>query len=114
MSESERVGAIVLMRPAAGPSDVPVTARTLAEHTPDPNAVERARRWFTQAGFDVGPLVGTSFSIVASADRMSSVFPDFSAGTERELGLDRLPAEVAESLQAVATESPPDFGPGNP
>ena len=114
MSESGQVGAIVLLRPASGATDVPITVKTLTEHAPDRDAAEHARRWFEGAGFNVGPLVGTSFSIVAPAAHMSSLFPDFSPGKERELRLDRLPRAVAENLQAVATESPPEFGPNNP
>lgn len=114
MTGSDQLGAIVVLRPAGGVTDEPITARTLERHRPDPSAAERARDWFAHTGFSVGPLVGVSFSVVAPAERMRSTFPNYEASVEQELALDALPADVAATVQAVTTESPPDFGPGNP
>ena len=114
MSGSDDVGALVVLRPAAGETAEPITAQTIERHRPDPDQAERVRSWFADAGFKVGPIVGVSFSIVAPAERMSAVFPGIAAGVEQELSAEALPRELRASVQAVTTESPPDFGPGNP
>lgn len=108
-------GALVVLRPAGG-RDVtagPITAANVSEHAPDPDAAERARRTFADAGFGTGPLTGISFSITGPRDLMESWFPGFAGveGTGAELPLDRLPADVSAAVQAVVTEAPPDFGP---
>jgi hypothetical protein len=96
----DQAAALVVLRPDAAASE----------------AGERAQRWFAQNGFETGPLVGISFSIVAPRDAMSRSFSGYEAleGTGGELPLDALPDEVRQTVQAVATEAPPDFGPGNP
>ncbi|HXS32696.1 MAG TPA: hypothetical protein VN758_02840 [Solirubrobacterales bacterium] len=77
---------------------------------------ERARRFFTEQGFEVGPMVGISFSIAAPLQEMERLFEGSERSAERggELPLDRLPPEIRKTVLAVATEAPPDFGPGNP
>jgi hypothetical protein len=116
MSE-QPAAALVVLRPAGG-GDVtgePITAATVREHQPDPQAAERARRAFADAGFEVGPLVGISFSIAGPRRLLESRFPGFDEleGTGAELPLDRLPADTADAVAAVVSEKPPDFGPGN-
>lgn len=81
----------------------------------DAEAAERAQKHFAEQGFEVGPFVGISFSIAAPPDRFRETFggaePPKGGG---ELPLDTLPDELRESVQAVATDEPPAFGPGNP
>lgn len=87
-------------------------------HSPDGagEGVEHARDFFSERGFEVGPLVGISFSIAGSSERMESQFADFEpqSGQERELSLDGLPPQVRKAVRTVTTEAPPAFGPGNP
>jgi hypothetical protein len=114
MSE-QPAGALVVLRPAGG-GDVtggPITAADVGRHAPDPQAAERARRAFADAGFEVGELVGISFSIAGPRRLLEAWFPGFVKleGTGAELPLDRLPSDVAETVQAVVTEAPPEFGP---
>ncbi len=92
MTAEPRTAALVILRPGAG-NDV--------------------RRFFSEAEFNVGPLVGESFSIEAPRELMESWFGDFAEreGTDAELDLGRLPPEVAGAVRAVATQAPPDFGP---
>lgn len=82
----------------------------------DPEEGERVSRFFAEQDFEVGPLVGISFSIAAPRQRMDRWFEDFEQleGSGRELSLDALPPEIRGTVRAVATEAPPDFGPGNP
>lgn len=118
MPAEPRVGALVVLRPAGG-GDVTtraITAQNVNESAPDRETAEGARRMFAQAGFQVGPLVGIAFSIEGPRELMTSFFDDFveREGTGAELSLERLPRDAAAVIQAVVSEAPPDFGPGNP
>lgn len=81
--------------------------------SPEPEPAGRARRFFADRGFEVGPLVGISFSIVAPRQQMERRFEGFErlAGSGEELPLDSLPPEIRRTVRAVTTEEPPDFGP---
>ncbi len=67
--------------------------------------MERARDFFAERGFEVGPLVGIAFSIAAPREQMRRQFADFEPqpGQERELSLDGLPSEVRKAVRAVTT-----------
>lgn len=115
----ERVAALVVMRPAGGGEPggrEPITAETIERNAPEPEATERVRRFFAEQGFEVGPLVGVSFSIAAPRETTEQLFEGFGQleGTGRELPLNALPPDIQEEVHAVTTEAPPDFGPGNP
>ncbi len=90
----------------------PITAATLAANQPPKEAVEAARKLFRKAGFEPGPYVGISFSILGSRSLFEQFF-----GTRLdklqgyELPLDSLPKEVAALIEAVTFTPPPDFGP---
>lgn len=107
------------MRPAGGgePGErEAIVAATIGREAPDPEVAERARHFFAEQDFEVGPLVGVSFSIVAPRQRMVHLFEGFGRleGSGQELPLDALPPGIRGMLHAVTTEAPPDFGPGNP
>jgi hypothetical protein len=75
-------------------------------------------------GFEVGPLIGTSFSITAPVDLFRRSFgeddpvaasPPWAAGAESlELPVDRLPDEAAGAVWSITFSPPPDFGPSAP
>ena len=104
--------ALVVLKP--GKRDVEVTAATRGEWQPDLQSAERTRRMFGELGFEIGPLVGLSFSIDGPRELFERVFPDFDAkeGTGEPFDLSRVPGD--EALEAVLNEPPPAFGPGNP
>lgn len=81
-----------------------------------PDAVERVRRYFVRQRFQLGELVGTSFSISSPPERMEGLFPGFGLIEQRggELPLDAIPADVRGVIAAVVVDEPPAFGPGNP
>jgi hypothetical protein len=115
----ERAAALVVLKPASGADRSPneaITTATLRQNAPDPGVAERLRSHFVRQGFEVGPLVGISFSIAGPRELMSGVFPGYaqSEGTDAELPLDALPEDLRSAVQAVATEAPPEFGPWNP
>src|SRR5262245_52839016 len=45
--------------------DVEITSRNISEYEPAPEDVAVAQKAFQTAGFEVGPLVGISFSVTA-------------------------------------------------
>lgn len=121
--DREVISAQVVLRSAAGRapdgSDV-VTAGTLADFVPAPEAAARAAEDFRARGFRVGGTVGNSFSITAPAGTFRRVFgvPVHRTGhgglaTPRgeALPLDALPGPLARLLAAVTFVPPPDSGP---
>jgi hypothetical protein len=104
----DQVSALVLLRPAE---------RSL----PDPEAASRAEAFFRGAGFEVTGSVGPSFSIVGPRNLFERAFgtrlEDHPKGGlrtaegELELPLERVPADLVDSIQAVTFTPPPDFGP---
>jgi hypothetical protein len=105
--------ALVVLQPGGDVTEV--TAATRDTWEPDREGAERARGAFRELGFEVGPMVGLSFSISGPDELFERVFPDVAAKqrTGESFDLSRLP-EGAESVQAVVSEPPPAFGPGNP
>lgn len=107
------LSAQVLLRSASGEApagDEVITAETLERHLPSAEAAERVRERLSRAGFEVGPLVGNSFSITAPVKTFEKVFGTGvreAAEQGREIPAAGLPREVA----AVTFTPPPDFGP---
>ena len=125
------VSAEVVLVPASGhePSAPPSTAN-LAEHTASPTQAAKARSWFEQHGFEVGPLATRSFSITGPLSVFRDVLgaqldvqhdPDHpsvrtvgTGGGSRALPLQAVPRDVAAVIREVAFAPPPDFGPTRP
>jgi hypothetical protein len=127
VSSDPMLSAQVVLGPAGGPQATEVTAATLADHAPDPEAARDVADHLRTAGFEVGDLTGISFSVTARRTRFEEVFgAPLAVGQETsgtvtsattadgalELPLDRLPADVRRSVTAVTFTAPPDFGPG--
>ena len=72
---------------------------------------------FAAAGFQVGPLVGVSFSIAAPIERFEDFFKVRAEqqGAQPflvdELPLSALPPGLREQIETVLFTRPPDFGP---
>ncbi len=130
--KKETLSAQVMLRSAGGKAPgarTAVTSENVHEYTPAPETAEAARRAFAEAGFEVGALVGNSFSITAPSGTFEKVFKvktsrgeaegvrasAASGGGEAgyELPLDELPAGLARGVAAVTFSPPPDFGPSN-
>lgn len=122
------MSAQVILKPAGrGPAGAPITANNLREALPSAEAVERAAHAFAVAGFEVGPLVGISFSITAPRTTFEKVFgmkfrrnkqsgdvrPAPHGASEYELPLSKLHKDVATLIETVTLTPPPDFGPTN-
>ena len=78
----------------------------------------RVRERFAAAGFQVGPLVGNSFSITGPVKLFERVFKMPAGGqghqpfSVTELPLSGLEPNLGEPIQTVLFTRPPDFGPG--
>src|SRR5687767_13675134 len=114
--EERTLSAQVLLQPASGrelAGDSVITTETLGHYQPSPEAAERVRERYSRAGFEVGPLVGVSFSITAPASVFEKVFKGGVREAVKkglELSTKELPRELAEDIAAVTFTPPPDFG----
>lgn len=110
------ISAQVLLKPSTGamPRDADITAANIDALTPEPHAAEAVRTRLAAAGFELGPLVGPSFSITAPPSVFKRFFRLTSPGSDKgEISLDHLPESVRRGVAAVTFPPPPDFGPGN-
>jgi hypothetical protein len=108
------ISAQVLLKPASGtmPRDVDITAENIGSLAPAPEAAAEVARALAGAGFEVGPVVGLSFSISARRSVFDRFFGIESAGaTKGTIPLDRVPALARRHVAAVTFPPPPDFGP---
>jgi subtilase family serine protease len=121
------VSAEVVFAPASGAAleNAAITAANVKAFAPAPEAVEAARRYFTQAGFQTSSLSGISFTISAPQSVFETTFGVKLAGGKKsaskkasaaskapvELPLARLPASVSKGIKAVTFSRPPDYGP---
>lgn len=120
MPDADRtpLSAQVIVRPS-DPSVAaePVTSANLSRHAPPGGAVAELTTYFEERGFDVGPFVGTSFSITGPASAFRGLFgDDLPTGDRGNLEFDvaALPARVRRLLRAISFSEPLDFGPGSP
>jgi hypothetical protein len=114
-SASPTVSAQVLLRPASGRrigGRDGITSENIRDYAPPADAAALARQTFDADGFDVGPLVGVSFSIAATVSTFERVFKTAIAGSTLELPLDALPEPLRRVIEAVTFQRPVDFGPG--
>jgi len=105
-----------------------ITTATLKNFVPSHADVNRSLKLFRSSGFEVGPMVGISFSIGAPVDTFERVFrvrlrESKRGGVEAviadgsvtlDLPIDALPAAEAELIAAVTFPPAPEFGPGAP
>jgi hypothetical protein len=103
---TERLSALVVLR---SPVDSPTAGRA-AELMSDAAAAAVVQEYFRTLGFDVGPLVGVSFSIDGDRSLFESTFGSVGGA----LDLAPLPTNIRECLQAVTFTEPPAFGPERP
>jgi hypothetical protein len=102
-----------------------VSAQAVLNKTGASDSAQSARTSFADAGFEVGALVGNSFSITGPLALFEQVFKTQLRRTERgglqsaqkkgaaseELPISALPAALRKQLATVTFTRPPDFGP---
>lgn len=128
LEKKQIVSAQVVLRSSEGKAihgKTIITAQTIKDFAPSSEAVARATGAFANAGFDVGPMVGISFSITAPVSTFEEVFRTRLRREERggveaikedgsgsyELPLDSLAESITDLAVAVTFTPPPDFGP---
>lgn len=81
----------------------------------DRDAAPSVAHFFSSAGLEAGPLVGTSFAISGPAARFRAIFGETAwepqSSSPAELPLSALPDDLADAIEAIAIPRPPDFGP---
>lgn len=92
----------------------------------DPAEADSTSSYFSEAGFQTDPVVGTSFAIVGPVSLFEGAFGErpeptaeggwrASAQEDRlELSLAQLPEEVGAAVEAVTFSPPPAFPGGKP
>ena len=128
--EQQTVSAQVILRSASGKAPhgrAAITSETVEEYLPSPETVRQARAAFAAQGFQVGGVVGNSFSITAPVVTFERLFKmtlrsragggveAVNPGSVGSYGLPRsvLPEDLAQHVEAVTFTPPPDFGPGS-
>jgi hypothetical protein len=125
----EVISAQVILRSASGKSldpQTPITSSNISEYIPSATTVAAARSAFTNAGFDVGNVVGNSMSITAPVITFESFFKTqvrheqgkgmvatVNGMASQELPVRNVPSELVNLVEAVTFTPPPDFGPTN-
>ena len=103
-----------------------ITSENIQDFQPTTETAAVVRRAFAAAGFDVGPMMGNSFSITAPVGAFQKFFKTRLGRTARsgiqsiredgsvseELPLENLPEAITRHVVAVTFTPPPDFGPG--
>ena len=128
LEKEQLVSAQVVLPSASGKAtngETIITSENIQDFAPSPETVARASEAFAAAGFDVGEMVGISFSISATVSTFEQVFQtrlrqNEQGGVEAvqeddsgsyELPLKSLPESLASLIVAVTFTPPPDFGP---
>jgi hypothetical protein len=126
--KDQLVSAQVVLKSASGKSfdgQTAITAENIADYSPSPDTVAAAAAGFKQAGFEVGNMVGNSFSITAPSSTFEKSFKIKLEADDRgglkaksarqgyELPLKALPGDLSQFVVAVTFSPPPDFGPSS-
>ena len=129
--KTKELSAQVVLRSASGKapdSSTAVTSENVREYLPSSSSITEARSAFEAAGFEVGQVVGNSFSITAPKSTFEKVFKvklkeekekGVTAHLEKsdegsyELPTSKLSEALRGQVAAVTFTPPPDFGPTN-
>jgi hypothetical protein len=125
------ISAQVVLKSASGKSfdsKTAITSENIDDYSPSPDTVASAAAGFREAGFEVGNMVGNSFSITATRSTFEKFFKTKLQVEERgdvkvaaakgatrgyELPLKALPRNLSQLVAAVTFSPPPDFGPSS-
>lgn len=128
---SKLISAQVVLRSASGKSfdsKTAITSENIDDYSPSQDSAASAAAGFSEAGFDVGNMVGNSFSITAPKSTFEKFFKIKLQVEERgdvkvakgkgapsgyELPLQALPPNLSQLVVAVTFSPPPDFGPSS-
>ncbi len=124
LDRNEIISAQVILLPASGMKigpDTKITAENIEKFALPSDAYHIASSTFRLIGFEIGPLVGVSFSITAPVGTFEEMFkaglqPSLKGGIEcigggLQFPLGPLPDNARRVIQTVTFTEPPDFGP---
>lgn len=124
IDRNKTISAEVMLLPVSGKKishDTQITAENIEDFAPPLDAFLIASGAFRSLGFEVGPLMGITFSITASAGTFEDVFKaklqlSAKGGIEcleggLELPLDHLQDNTRKIIMTITFTEPPDFGP---
>jgi hypothetical protein len=118
------ISAQVSLKPKSGmmPTPESMTSENLESFMPDADRARETQAHFEHLGFEVGVLVGNSFSITAPRQTFEQHFHAKIQHNNQhaslkdgslELPFADLPEEIRATVIAVSFSVPPDFGPSN-
>lgn len=128
---TQLISAQVVLKSASGKSfdsETAITSENIADYAPSPNNAASAAAGFDEAGFEVGNMVGNSFSITARKSTFEKFFKIKLQAEQRgdvkvaaakgatpgyEIPLRALPGNLSQLVAAITFSPPPDFGPSN-
>lgn len=128
---TQSVSAQVVLKSASGKSfdgQTAITSENIADYSPSPDSVAAAAAAFKEAGFEVGNMVGNSFSITAPKNTFEKFFKIKLHAEDRgnikvagakgategyEVPLNDLPKNLSRFVAAVTFSPPMDFGPSS-
>lgn len=130
LPENKIISAQVVLRAASGRNitpEVSITAENISQYAPSQESVEETSRMFSSLGFEIGKMVGISFSVTAQVRTFVDIFKVRLRQTDRggieclgdddtgrlELPMANLSQKLALHLHAVTFMPPPDFGPSD-
>jgi hypothetical protein len=127
--KEQLVSAQVALKSASGKAfdgNTAITSENIGDYSPSPDTVAAAAAGFQRAGFEVGNMVGNSFSITAPRSTFEKFFKIKLQAKDRgglqvaassdtpesyELPMKALPKDLAQHVAAMTFSPPPDFGP---
>lgn len=126
MSRDEQIVSVqVALKPRLGTvidGRTVITASNVSQFEPSEEAASQAISAFSAMGFEIGVMVGYSFSITGSVLRFEEVFKtriedgqvlQEDGSRIYELPLDAIPEELARDIALVTFTPPMDFGPAD-
>jgi hypothetical protein len=128
LDKKEAVSAQVVLKSASGKSFddlTEITAENVHDFLPTDEAISMTTKAFMSAGFQVGTVVGNSFSISAEVGHFEKFFNvrlryqtsgEIMVGRDDgfdsyELPIEDLPASLGDLIEVITFTRPPDFGP---
>jgi len=127
INNKDIISAQVILKPEKGKGfdkESIITAQTLEKYLPSMESLRQTRDFFSKSGFEIGPAIGNSFSITASAKWFENFFnvhlfylengaimSEWQDTKRYELPIDVIPKWIKDMVMAITFTPPPDFGP---
>ena len=114
--KAQLISAQVLLKTKHGlpPADADLTAARITQLLPPADVVESVLGELVRAGFQVGTVVGLTFSLSGPRTLFERYFHLGDADTDHgSIPTQRLPGVLQRAVASVVFPPPPEFGPSN-